>query len=72
MLLGRFRRWVEIGPVQVEWHRALLSVLHELKQGGWKYKPVLSVLRSIYKDDYKQYATFGIFAWKFMRYTTCL
>ena len=72
VLLGRFRRWVEIGPVQVEWHRALLSVLHELKQGGWKYKPVLSVLRSIYKDDYKQYATFGIFAWKFMRYTTCL
>ena len=62
--LGRFLRWVEIGPVQTEWHRALLRVLYELKQDGWKYTSVLSALRGIYKDDCKQYATFGIFAWE--------
>ncbi|CAE7648917.1 unnamed protein product [Symbiodinium sp. CCMP2592] len=70
VLLGKFRGWVEIGPVQAEWHRALLSVFYEFKQRGWNYKSVLSVLRSIYKDDYKQYAIFGIFAWRFMRNTT--
>ncbi|OLQ08040.1 hypothetical protein AK812_SmicGene8511 [Symbiodinium microadriaticum] len=69
VLLGRFLRWVEIGPLQTEWHQALLSVLYELKQGGWKYKSVLSALRGIYKDDCKQYATFGAFAWKAMRST---
>ena len=69
VLLGRFLHWVEIGPLQTEWHQALLSVLYELKQGGWKYKSVLSALRGIYKDDCKQYATFGAFAWKAMRST---
>ena len=67
LFLGRFHRWTEIAPVQLEWQRAVISLLLDVQKSGWQFSKVLFVLHSIHSCSYKDFVFFAIHAWKCMK-----
>ena len=67
LLLGRFRRWSVICPIDSEWRRACCILLQDLKDCSWSYRRVSFVLRSIYAQEYRLFVGFCLHAWRTMR-----
>lgn len=63
ILLGRFKRWSEIGPRPSEWQRALVRLLLDVRLTGWSSTYVSSALFSIHNIAFIPYVSFAQHVW---------
>lgn len=67
LFLGRFHRWKEIAPLQVEWQRAVIGLLLDVQKAGWQFAKVLFILHSIHLEIYQDFVIFSLHTWKCLK-----